>query len=176
MDGILVLSVYGLWCLDRQLNTIASMKIGGNAEEAAAHMERIMEGEQDSLLKGFLAELAGKGVTRILVESKRLAQELARIYGVKAVYHGEVELWREVRRRFLGPLGSSEGREFAREVSMVIARRAVRSASRQKDQLIVQAIAALDDVEKMMNLMASRLNGMGYTSPRLPNGLTIHFT
>jgi len=157
MDGILILSVYGLWCLDNQFNTIASVKMREDVEEAAVHIERIMMGEQDSLLKQFLGEVAERGVTRILVESKRMAQELGRIYGVKAVYHEDVELWREVRRRFLGPLSSRESVEFARELSMVIARRTVRSASRRKDQLIVQAIAALDDVEKMMNLMASRL-------------------
>lgn len=157
MDGVLVFSVYGLWCLDEHLGLISQTRLSENAEEAAASVERILHGERNPVLELFLSEAAEKDVDRFLVESQQWAKKLTELYGVKAVHYEDVALWRNVRVQIFEPLMTSKNRVFLHEVALRVSRLAIREASEQRDQLIVQAMAALDDVEKTLNLIASRL-------------------
>jgi nucleolar protein 56 len=157
MDGVLALSVYGLWCLDEHLGLISHTSLSDNVEEAAASVEHILQGEPDSVLELFLNSAKEKDVDRFLVESQQWAKRLTELYGVKAVYYEDVALWRNVRAQILEPLITSKNRVFLHDISLKVSRLAIREASEQKDQLIVQAMAALDDIEKTLNLVASRL-------------------
>ncbi|MFX1563486.1 MAG: NOP5/NOP56 family protein [Promethearchaeota archaeon] len=157
MDGVLILSTYGLWCLDEHLGPISQTSLGDDVEETAASVERILHGEHDSVLELFLSKAAEKDVERFLVESQQLAKSLSEVYGVKAVHYEDVALWRNVRVKIFDPIMTSESRAFLHEIALRVSRLAIREASEQKDQLIVQAMAALDDVEKTLNLIASRL-------------------
>lgn len=157
MDGILIFSAYGVWCVNEQLKIIDNTILGDTSEERGASFHRIIQSEPDPDLSAFLSKLEKVGVDRFFVESQLQAEALTRLYQVKVLYYEDVELWRRVRRDFLAPLLDSSKRVIVRDVALQLARQAIREASEQKDQLIVQAMNALDDVEKMQNLVVSRL-------------------
>jgi nucleolar protein 56 len=157
MDGVLVLTGHRLWALDEHLNEIGQTRLANTAGEAAASLQRILEGERDAVLEQFIGSLSEKGVDRLLVESHQWAEELNRLYGVKALAYEDVALWRTIRSRVLEPSIRPDERSLLREVALLVSRKQIREASERKDQLIVQAMGALDDVEKALNLVASRL-------------------
>jgi nucleolar protein 56 len=176
MDGVLVLTGYGLWCLDEHFNEIAQTRLADSASDAAASLQRISEGKRDPVLEPFIASLVEKGVDRLLVESRQWADELTRLYGVKALVYEDVALWRTVRSRVLEPLMKPDDRSLLREVALLVSRKGIREASERKDQLIVQAMGALDEVEKALNVIASRLRewyGLHYpeATQRMDNAL-----
>jgi nucleolar protein 56 len=157
MDGVLVLSFYGVCCTDEHLNLITQVKFSEEAEQASASIERILNGEREPALEELLTRLAEKNVTRLLVESKQLADNLARIYGVKTVHSDNITLWRSIRGTLLAPIATPRGRKVLQEIALEIAKQAIREASERKDQLIIQAMGALDEIEKTLNLIMSRL-------------------
>ena len=157
MDGVLVLSFYGVCCVDEHLNLIAKAKFGEEVKQASASIERILNGEKDPVLEELFARLAEKNITRLQVESKQLADNLARIYGIRTVHSENIALWRKVRGTLLAPLVSSRGRQLLQEIALEVSKQAIREASERKDQLIIQAMGALDEIERTLNLIMSRL-------------------
>lgn len=176
MDGVLVLTSYGLWCLDEHLNEIAQTRLGDTAGNTAASLQQILEGKHDAVLEQFIRTLSERGVDRLLVESRQWSDELARVYGVKALVYEDVALWRTIRSRVLNPLTDPDKRSLLHEVALLVSRKRIREASERKDQLIVQAMGALDDAEKALNVIASRLRewyGLHYpeATQRMDNAL-----
>ena len=157
MDAVLVFSIHGLWCLDEDLAVIAQTKFGKTAEEAAASLGHILNGEHDPTVEVFLAKVEKKNIDRFFAESLKIAEDLTRLYNVKAVFYEDVTLWRRVRKEVLGPQTSLKTYPLLHDVAVLVSREIVREASEQKDQLVVQSMNALDDIEKTQNLIASRL-------------------
>ncbi|MFX1475393.1 MAG: C/D box methylation guide ribonucleoprotein complex aNOP56 subunit [Promethearchaeota archaeon] len=157
MDGVLVVSFHGVCCIDEHLNIITRLRFSDEVDEAIASIERILSGEKEPVLVEFFALLAEKNITRLLVESRQLAEELARIYGIKTVYSEDVSLWRNVRSKLLTQLVTSKHRRRLREIALEISRHAIREASERRDQLIIQAMSTLDEIERTLNLFISRL-------------------
>ncbi len=157
MDVVLVLSFHGVCCVDEHMNLITKVKFSEEVDEASASIERILNGERDPVLEEFFTRLAEKNITRLLVESRHLAEEMARVYGIKTVHSEDIVLWRKVRSKLLSPLVTSKHRQLLREIALEISRSAIREASERKDQLIIQAMGTLDEIERTLNLFISRL-------------------
>lgn len=157
MRLVLVLSGYGVCCVDEHLNLIAKTRFSENVEEAATSVERILRGEKDPLLEQFFVAIQEKEVECFLVESRQIAEALSRLYGINTLHCDDVALWRKVRGKLLAPLSSPKYRSLLREIALLVSRQAVREASEKKDQLIIQAMGTLDEIEKTLNLLMSRL-------------------
>ncbi len=156
MDGILVLGIDRLWCVDEQFTVLAEGILGQSIETVAKAWDEIRQGKHSPNIAVFLKELESKQVDRLFVESQQLAELFTETYQVKAVYYEDVRLWRRLREAFL----SQETKELQRqmhETMLLIARQAVKEASEKRDQLIIQAMNGLDDIEKTLNLFSSRL-------------------
>ncbi len=157
MDGVLVLSFYGVCCVDEHLNLVTKIRFSEEVDEASASIERILNGEKEPVLEEIFARLAEKNITRLFVESKQLAEELARIYGIKTVHSEDIVLWRNVRSTLLTPLTTAKHRQLLREIALEVSKQAIREASERRDQLIIQAMGTLDEIERTLNLFMSRL-------------------
>ncbi|ABO08531.1 rRNA biogenesis protein Nop56/Nop58 [Pyrobaculum calidifontis] len=108
-----------------------------------------------------LVERVGKMGT-VVVEDPELARKLVAATKLEVVAESPAPLLVEVRRNFdkyLPELGLSweEYRKFLFEVSDLVTRLKLRQAVEKRDLFIAQAISALDDVDKILNLIASRI-------------------
>jgi len=124
---------------------------------------RLIEMEKSNpvpeLLK--LVERVGKMGT-VVVEDPELARKLVTATKLEVVAESPAPVLVEVRRNFekyLPELGLSweEYRKLLFEVSDLVTRRKLRQAVEKRDLFVAQAISALDDVDKIMNLIASRI-------------------
>ncbi len=157
MDGYLVFGIGKLYCIDEQFSIIAETPLGTAVDEIVQVHDRIRRGVNEPQISEFFGVLGAKDVDRFFVESQALAEEFSRLYEVKVQQYEDVRLWRQVRQDFLNRIISSKEEELLHELAMGISRLAIREASEQSDQLVIQAMNSLDDVEKVQNLMVSRL-------------------
>ncbi|MFX1564531.1 MAG: C/D box methylation guide ribonucleoprotein complex aNOP56 subunit [Promethearchaeota archaeon] len=157
MDGYLVFGVGKLYCINDQLSVISELDLGQTPEEISNVYTRIRHGTDDPRLREFFNTLQSKKVERIFVESQGFAEELSRLYDVRGQLYEDVRFWRRVRLDFLSKNIASTNGEMLHEIAVEVSRLAIRTASEQSDQLIIQAMNSLDDVEKAQNLMVSRL-------------------
>jgi nucleolar protein 56 len=157
VDGYLVFGVSKLYCINDQLSVISELDLGQTVEEISKVYTQIRQGTKEPRLKEFFSTLQAKKVERIFVESQGFAEEISRLYEVKGQQYEDVRFWRRVRLDFLGKKVTSAQGVMLQEIAVGISRLAIRSASEQSDQLVIQAMNSLDDVEKAQNLMVSRL-------------------
>jgi len=157
MDVFLVFGIGKIYCINEQFSIISEANLGNTVDEIVQVHDNIRRGVTAPQIAEFLEALAGKDVKRYFVESKVLADEFSRIYEVNAQHYEDVRLWRKVRQDFFSRIFASEEQKALHEVAMGISRLAIREASEQGDQLVIQAMNSLDDVEKVQNLMVSRL-------------------
>ncbi|MFW9934807.1 MAG: NOP5/NOP56 family protein [Candidatus Thorarchaeota archaeon] len=157
MDGFLVFGIGKVYCLDEHFTIISEAALGETIDEIILVFNRIRLGVTDSLLAEFFSTLGEKAVNRVYVESQVIAEDFSRLYNVKALQYEDVRLWRKLRQDFLDRAIPSKDEEQLHDIALGISRIAVREAAGRNDQLIIQAMNTLDDVEKVQNLMISRL-------------------
>ncbi len=157
MDGFLVFGIGQLYCLDEQFSIIAETSFGNTIDEIVQVHDGIRRGVKVAVLTDFVDVLKTQEVTRFFVESPILADEFSRLYEAKVQHYEDLRLWRRVRQEFLGPKIVSKEEQVLHEIAVGIARLAIREAAEASDQLVIQAMNSLDDVEKVQNLMVSRL-------------------
>lgn len=157
MDAFLVFGIGKVYCINEQLVVISETSLGETVDEIVQVHDRIRRGVTAPQIAEFLDALAGKDVKRFFVESKALADELSRVYEVSAQQYEDIRIWRRIRQDFLNRVFASKEEKPLHEVAVGISRLTIREASEQDDQLVIQAMNSLDDVEKVQNLMVSRL-------------------
>ncbi|MFX1319495.1 MAG: C/D box methylation guide ribonucleoprotein complex aNOP56 subunit [Promethearchaeota archaeon] len=157
MDAFLVIGIGKIYCINEQFSVISETSLGETIDDIIQTHDRLRRGVVTPQIAEFLDALAEKDIKRFFVESKALADELSRVYEVSAQQYEDVRLWRKVRQEFLSRIFASKKEKVLNEVAVGISRLAIREASEQGDQLVIQAMNSLDDVEKVQNLMVSRL-------------------
>ena len=153
--------VLGFLAVDENGRVVDKELFERNLDAVAA---KLLELEKSNpvpeLLK--LVERVGKMGT-VVVEDPELARKLVMATKLEVVAESPAPLLVEVRRNFwdkyLPELGLSgeEYRKFLFEVSDLVTRLKLRQAVEKRDLFIAQAISALDDVDKILNLIASRI-------------------
>lgn len=157
MDGFLIFGVSSLYCIDEQFSVIMENTLGETPVQIGESLNRFRQGTKDAVISDFFTKLVKKGVDRFFVESQVFAEGLSSLYEVKVLPYEDVRLWRRMRQDFLTPNLTKDNRGLLHDVAMGLSREAIREASEQSDQLVIQAMSSLDDVEKVQNLMGSRL-------------------
>jgi nucleolar protein 56 len=157
MEGFLVLSSSELYCLDQHFAKVATLRLGESTKEVSLTLNRIRRGLKDQKFNDFIQKLVKKGVDQFFVEDASLASEITSIYDVKAVHYEDVSVWRRMRVESVGFRPNQQSQRELHDIAVELSRLAIREVSKQGDQLVIQAMSSLDDVEKVQNLMASRL-------------------
>lgn len=160
MRGYLVCSPLALMVLDDGGRIVASVRLPEDPVKAADELILLEEGEVPPSLAALLEKV--KGLDELVIEDADLKDKLAKRFpGTVVVQPNNIVAsgFRERLPECFKALNVSEEqyRSFVYEVSLALARRKVRKAAEKRDLFIAQAISALDDINKTLNLFSSRV-------------------
>lgn len=164
MKAVIVEAVMGILGFNEKNKLVDSRLFPKNAEKIADALGRIQSGEATNEVLELVKRLQNKGYKTLVFESETLAKAVHERTQVKV----EVETPSaagEMLRKNLGKFAVEVGfvekpeeiRDLTHEVSVALTRIEIRKAAEKRDLLIVQAIQAIDDLDKTLNLFASRL-------------------
>ncbi len=164
MKAAIVESVIGIFGFNEKNKLVDKVLFPKNAEAIASILGRIQHGETTDEALELIERLSKKGYNTFVFESEALSKLVHEKMGV------DVEVEKpsaagEVLRKNLGKIAVEVGfadkpdsiRTLIRDVSVALTRVGVKRAAEKRDLLIAQAIQALDDVDKTLNLFSSRL-------------------
>ena len=163
MKAYIVENVLGTLALDEGGEVVDFVPFEGGVAEVAGKVLRLEEGELIEELEELLKRLSERGYKEVVVEDAELGRRIAaRFEGVEvSVEPGNrlCTLFRSEVERYLKELGMDleEYRKLLYEVSLEATKRKVREAAEKRDLFIAQAISAIDELNKTLNLFASRL-------------------
>lgn len=160
MRGYLVCTPLALMVLDDGGNVVASVRLPEDPAKAADELIRLEEGEVPPSLIALLEKV--KSLEELVVEDADLKDKLAKHFPGTVIVQPNNSVASSFRERlpeYFKVLNVSEEqyRSFVYEVSLALTRRKVRKAAEKRDLFIAQAISALDDINKTLNLFASRV-------------------
>ncbi len=160
MRGYLVCTPLALMVLDDGGNVVASVRLPEDPAKAADELIRLEEGEVPPSLIALLEKV--KSLEELVVEDADLKDKLAKHFPGTVIAqpnNSVASSFRERLQEYFKVLNVSEEqyRSFVYEVSLALTRRKVRKAAEKRDLFIAQAISALDDINKTLNLFASRV-------------------
>ncbi len=132
-------------------------------DEAVDQAMRIERGEIYAALAKLLDKLSEMGVKKIIAESDDLARQIAKRGfdtavepGNNAAFKARLDMFKlAVETGFFS--SEEEFAEWLFEAELEYTRRKLRSAAEKRDLLAAQAIRAIDDIDKTVNLYAARL-------------------
>ncbi|RLE89105.1 MAG: C/D box methylation guide ribonucleoprotein complex aNOP56 subunit [Thermoprotei archaeon] len=160
MRGYLACSPAALLILDEKGDIIAAKKWPEDPERAAEELMGLEEGRIPQTLLSLIGEVTE--LDSLVVEDADLGKSLAQVFKGEVIVkpnNDVVKAFRERLLEYLEKLGVSEEeyRRLLYELSLHLTRRKVRKAAEKRDLFVAQAISALDDVNKTLNLFASRI-------------------
>jgi len=138
----------------------------GDVEHIVDKLLKLESGEFIDELKSLCDKINSMGISRILFDSEKL------IPIVRKLIHKKIELYldpenlmfKKLRNTFPEVLVSTgfvssvkDYYELVHDISMAISRRKLRKAVEKKDLILAQSINAVDDINKIINMMATRL-------------------
>ncbi len=133
-------------------------------ESVAKMIERLQSGEIVEELKRLVSELKGKGYDKFVFERESLAKSAHKELDVEVEMERpspQGNYLRQNMAKIAIEIGHSsnpeEFRSLLRQVSLHLTKLQVQRTIERSDLLLIQAVGALDDVDKMVNLLSSRL-------------------
>jgi len=164
VKAYLVDTIYGVFALDENGNIIDKEIFPKEHEAVAEKLLRMENGEIVDEVRKLCEKLKEKGYKTIVVENEELGRNIVRELGLEAVYELPSKGGRILRSKLIQITqelglckGVAEYIEYAQRISVIMTRRKVRAAAEKRDLFIAQAIEAIDDIDKTLNLFASRL-------------------
>ncbi|WP_291764948.1 NOP5/NOP56 family protein [Caldivirga sp. UBA161] len=174
----LVLDALGIIALRDDGSVVDKLVYDYDAQRIANMLNNIEVGKPTDELVGFINRLAKAGVSTVYVEHKELARNLTNIIKgieIKAELPTKVgrlfreEFWSKYLKEIYG-IEPIEYIKRVNEVSVIQTRLKLKQAAERRDLFIAQAINSVDDLDKVSNLVASRLREWyGIHFPELEN-------
>ena len=152
MKAYLAENVRGIYAFDESGNLIDQRVFSGRPE---ASLDRLLKGEPSDELISFLDELRERGYDEFVLEDSELSRNLKELgYNTSAEFPNVAgEKLRSSPEEFLG---ESWFEEYF-NVGVALTRLRIQEQSGARDKMIIQAIESLDDIDKVINLLVSRL-------------------
>ncbi|WP_148883854.1 C/D box methylation guide ribonucleoprotein complex aNOP56 subunit [Thermococcus aciditolerans] len=152
MKAYVAENVRGIYAFDESGNLIDQKVFSGRPEGI---LDRLLRGEPSDELVSFLDELRERGYDEFVVEDSELGRALKELgYNATAEFPNIAgEKLRSSPEEFLGENWFDE--YFG--VGVALTRLRIQEQSGARDKMIIQAIEALDDIDKVTNLLVSRL-------------------
>jgi len=156
--------VMGILGFNEKNELIESVLFPKDAREIAERLEKIEVGKIIDELVKLIDGLKAKGYTFFLFENAEIARnahERLKI-AVEVAHPSEAgELLRANLERYAVQTGfvreADELRDWTHRVSMELTKLRVRKAAEKRDLLVAQAIQAIDDLDRTVNLFTSRI-------------------
>ncbi len=152
MKAYLSENVRGVYAFDEAGNIIASKPFTGNAE---AKLNSLLNGEPCDELLAILDELKSDGYDEFIVEDGELGRRLKEL-GYNATGEFPNIAGERLRANPAEFLGENWFEEYF-NVGVALTRMRIQEQSGARDKMVIQAIEALDDIDKVTNLLISRL-------------------
>jgi len=164
LKAYLVESPIGVFVLDAKGKIVEKALFGKDKEKVAAKLDKLRSAEPIDELSDILEKLRKNRYETLVVEEENLAQKIRDRGALKVM----VEMRPKVVQRFMTKLPSiavdlhvfkteEDFSNFAREVTVQLAKTAVSEAVGRRDLYAVQIVRAIDDLDKMLNLFAGRI-------------------
>jgi nucleolar protein 56 len=173
LEAYVVESSVGLFIVDKQLRVIEAIFFSSEPQTAAAELGQLQDGKLTSVILDALKR-AATSHSPLVFENRSLADTSQKEGNLNVTITAN-----EVAEQFRNRLGSEwKGRdewvkqqslespvlktassfnEFVRQVTLQIARAGVARAAARRDLSAVQAVRAMDDLDKTLNLIAGRV-------------------
>lgn len=184
LKAYLVESPIGVFALNAKGKIVEKALFGKDREKAAAKLDKLRSAEPTEELSDILERLRENRYETLVVENEDLARKIEEKGGLKVM----VEMGPKVVQRFRTKLPliavdlhmfktEEDFSNFAREVTVQLAKTAVSVAVGRRDLYAVQTVRAIDDLDKMLNLFAGRIREWyGLHFPELDRLLEKHET
>ena len=156
--------IMGIFCFDEDNELIRSVPFPKNVEKIAERIEKSQGGEIIEEMENLISDLKARGYETFIFESKRLAKNVHDKLNVNVEVEKPTPSAEKLRRNLemmVVEAGYAENydevRRLMHEVSLLLAKRRVTSTIGEKDLLVIQAVSALDEVDKIFNNLSSRV-------------------
>ncbi len=164
MKAFVIPSVIGVLGFGEDGELIGKALFPKDPKEIAEKLERVNSGEIIEEVKVLIEKLKSEGYETFVFEDAEMAQNVREQLKVNTEVKDRSDVGEALRENLgeyavkVGFLESpSELPRLIHEVSMEASRMSVRKAAERRDFLVVQAIQALDDLDKTLNLFAGRI-------------------
>ncbi len=163
MPVYLALSAFGVFILDEKNNVVAKYLFYPDASQAATNLLTISEEKPSSLVATIADEIKKLGEKQVIIEDQMLARLLSKSGEITVRFESnKVTKWfRENQFDYLNKLGIvntiEEVASYRHDVAIRLAKSKVSIASEEKDLLVKNAIDAIDEVDKSINVLVMRL-------------------
>ncbi len=160
MSVYLSINVFGLFILDEKGKVSSKHLFYPDPDLAATTLMAVTDETVTDIIKGSLKGIEGK---ELIVEDAMFARAISKIGNLNVrIEEGTALRWfRDGQDDYLIKAGITPTSEdistFRREVALILAKRKVSAASEEKDLLIKNAIDAVDEIDKSINILIMRL-------------------
>jgi len=164
LKATIITSVMGILAFGEDAKIAGKVLFPKDALGIAEKLVTIESGKAINEITVLVQRLREKGYTTFVLESPELAKAVREETGVEAEVEPQStigEALREDLGRFAVEVGFVETplemSRWVHDVSMEMSRMRVRKATEKRDLIVVQAIQALDDLDKTLNLLMNRI-------------------
>ncbi len=163
MKAYLVDTVIGVFALDDEGKVVAYSLAPKDLDENVEYLLKIESGEETPQLKETLEKLKEANIKTVVVETEADAKH-ASTAGFEVEIKPGNDIALLVRDKLMNYAleyefvkSEEEYHEFLHTALLELTRRKLRRAAEKRDMLAVQAIRAIDDIDKTINLFVARL-------------------
>jgi len=159
-----VICPFGILAFDEEGGLVSYRRFPRDASIVARELLSLMDGRPTGEVVKLVRELLEKGYDNFLFENPELAKGIAGELGVSTSAKVPLRAGELVRADMAGfaiKIGFSGPGEdigaWLHEVSMELSRALMRRSLEKRDLVVAQAINMIDDIDRILNLMASRI-------------------
>ncbi len=183
-ETYVVSSPIGVFALNREGEIEEKALFQKDVSAAVAALSALQRGEMIEQLEKIVSSLKSKGFDSFVFEDPRLGKAARSLLGVQVDVRRAERLTSTFKARLVEVAVETgfaetptEFKMWVREVTNSLARAQVRRATARQDLQIVQGVLALDDLDKTMNLYATRIREWyGLHFPELSGLVSRHET
>ncbi len=163
MKAYIIENVLGILALDEHGEIIATKLFDEEPQKIAEKLAMLERGKVIEELADLVEKLKEKGFSDLVVEDEELGRSLVASNKNVQVQvkpgNDVVSLFRGKIAHYLSKLGISEDkyRELSHQIALEITKMKVREAAEKRDLFVAQAVSAMDEITKTINLFASRI-------------------
>jgi len=162
--GYLIESFFAIFLCDDDGNILLHEKMPKNIYMTAEKLLKLERGEVIEEVVALCNKMRKLNLDVLIVEDDSIAPKLKDLTGVEVKIIPGNDVAKNVRNKFeetalkLGIFSTiKEFNEYLSEISLVLSKMKLREAAEKRDLLVAQSINTIDDVNKTINLLVSRL-------------------
>jgi nucleolar protein 56 len=164
LQALIVESIIGVFAFDDSLKLITKSIFQPDPGDIAKNITRLQDGEMIDEVNSVVEQLRGKGFEEFVLEDEQLANNMVKKFGVRIHVETPSQAGRLLRSK-IADFSTESGftstpeelHSLLYQVNVLLTKQKIRGAAERRDKLIVQAIEATDDIDKTLNLFASRI-------------------